>query len=64
MSKSGWYKLLSDPYLYGLMIRKEGEVMSNDPKMLSTEEYNNYILYLDEKGVHISLSSSLLLRKS
>ena len=40
MSKSGFYKILSDPYLYGLMIRKEGEVMSNDPKMLSVEEYN------------------------
>ena len=50
MSKSGWYKLLSDPYLYGLMIRKEGEVMGNDPKMLTIDEYRRMQIIIGRNG--------------
>ena len=50
MSKSGFYKLLSDPYLYGLMIRKEGEVMGNVPRMLSVEEYRRLQIILGRNG--------------
>ena len=50
MTKSGWYKILSDPFLYGLMIRKEGEVMAGDLKMLTAEEYQRLQIILGRKG--------------
>src|SRR3990167_3065253 len=50
LSKSGWYKLLADPYLYGLMIRREGETMGNHKPMLTEDEFNRLQIILGRKG--------------
>ncbi len=50
MAKSGWYRLLSDPYYYGLMVRKEGEVMGKHEPMLLEEEFKKLQIILGSKG--------------
>lgn len=55
MAKSGFYRLLADPYLYGKLIRKEGEIMSRDKKMITEEEFEKLQIILGKKGrPHIS----------
>lgn len=50
LSKSGFYKYLSDPYLYGLMQRSEGEIMGDFKPMLNEEEYQKLQIILGGKG--------------
>lgn len=56
MKKSAWYRLLSDPYLYGLMVRKqEGKlveemVADSSLIMLSKEEFDMLQIMLGRKG--------------
>ncbi|OGM13005.1 hypothetical protein A3A76_01285 [Candidatus Woesebacteria bacterium RIFCSPLOWO2_01_FULL_39_23] len=54
MHKSGWYRYLSDPYLYGLMKRKEGEVMGDFKPMLSKPEFDRLQIRLGRRGTRIS----------
>jgi site-specific DNA recombinase len=50
MSKSGWYKFLADPYLYGLMVRKEGEQRFEGKTVLNTEEFERLQIMIGRKG--------------
>ena len=50
MAKSGWYRLLTDPYLYGLMVRKEGQVLGTHRTILSEEEFNRLQVILGRNG--------------
>lgn len=50
LSKSGWYKLLTDPFIYGLMIRKEGEQMGSHKPMLTQKEFEKIQVMLGRKG--------------
>ena len=50
IAKSGWYKLLSDPYYYGLMVRSEGEETGNHTKMLTQDEFEKLQIILGRKG--------------
>ena len=50
IAKSGWYKLLSDSYYYGLMVRSEGEVMGTHKPMLTQDEFDNLQVILGRKG--------------
>ena len=50
MSKSSFYKFLADPYYYGLMVRKEGEVFGNHSRMFTKEEYDYLQIILGRKG--------------
>lgn len=50
MSKSGFYRLLADPYLYGKLIRKEGEIMSQDKAMTTQEEFDRLQIILGKRG--------------
>lgn len=50
MAKSGFYKLLADPYLYGKLIRKEGEIMSRGKVMITQEEFDRLQIILGKKG--------------
>ncbi|MBI4080438.1 MAG: recombinase family protein, partial [Candidatus Levybacteria bacterium] len=50
LSKAGWYKLLADPYLYGLMIRREGETMGEHKPMLNKDEFERLQIILGRKG--------------
>lgn len=50
MAKSGFYKFLSDPYLYGLMVRREGEQMGKFKPMLEKEEFDKLQIILGRKG--------------
>src|SRR3990167_730345 len=50
LAKSGWYKILSDPYYYGLMIRREGEVMGTHKPMLTQDEFDTIQVMLGRKG--------------
>lgn len=50
IAKSGWYKLLSDPYYYGLMVRSEGEEMGNHTKMITQDEFDKLQIILGRKG--------------
>lgn len=50
LSKSAWYKFLSDPYMYGLMIRSEGEQMGTHKAMLSKNDFDKLQVMLGRKG--------------
>ena len=50
LSKSAWYKLLADPYLYGLMIRSEGEEIGNHKPVLSKDDFDKLQIMLGRKG--------------
>ena len=50
MHKSGWYRYLSDSYLYGLMKRKEGEVMGNFKPLLSKQDFDRLQIRLGKRG--------------
>ncbi len=39
LHKSAFYRIISDPYYYGLMIRKEGEIMGTHQPMISKKEF-------------------------
>ena len=54
MAKSGWYRYLSDPYLFGLMKRKEGEVMGKFKPLLSKEEFDRLQVRLGKRGIRVS----------
>lgn len=49
MSKTSFYRFLADPYYYGLMIRKEGEVFGNQKRMFSQEEFEKMQLFLGKR---------------
>lgn len=50
LSKSAWYKLLADPYLYGLMVRSEGEVIGSHTPMISQDDFDKLQIMLGRKG--------------
>lgn len=50
IAKSGWYKLLSDSFYYGLMVRSEGEVMGTHKPMLTQDEFDKLQIVLGRKG--------------
>lgn len=50
LSKAGWYKFLADPFLYGLMIRKEGETMGTHKPMITKEDFEKLQIILGRKG--------------
>lgn len=55
LSKSGFYRVLADPYAYGLMIRTEGEVYGRHKTMLNEEDFQKLQIILGRKGrPHIS----------
>ena len=54
MSKSGFYRLLADPFYYGLMVRKQGEIIgtetgSHEP-MIIKDEFDRLQIILGRKG--------------
>lgn len=46
LSKSTWYKILSDPKYYGLIVRAEGEFAAEFPKLLDKEEFDKLQIIL------------------
>lgn len=52
MCPSGFYKFLSDPYYYGLMVRSEGEVWGNHQTILSKSEYDRIQIMLGRHSRH------------
>lgn len=55
LSRSAWYRILADPYYYGLMVRKEGEETGNHKPMISADEFQRLQFILGRKGrPHIS----------
>lgn len=51
MAKSGWYRYLADPYLYGLMVRKEGTQRLEGKTMLNQEEFEKLQIRVGRKGM-------------
>ncbi|KKS03232.1 MAG: hypothetical protein UU55_C0004G0021 [candidate division WWE3 bacterium GW2011_GWC2_41_23] len=49
MSKTTFYRFLADPYYYGLMVRKEGEIYGNQPRMFTQEEFEKMQIFLGKK---------------
>jgi len=50
LAKSAWYRFLGDPYLYGLMVRKEGQVKHTHKPVLSKEEFDRLQILVGRKG--------------
>ena len=50
LAKSGWYKLLADPFIYGWMVRKEGETDGSHKPMIREEEFEKLQIILGRKG--------------
>ena len=50
MAKSGWYRILTDSYFYGLMVRSEGEVIGTHKPMLTEDEFDTLQVRLGRKG--------------
>jgi site-specific DNA recombinase len=50
LSKPVFYRFLSDPYYYGLMVRKEGEIMGSHVPMFSKDEFDLLQIRLGRKG--------------
>ena len=50
IAKSGWYKLLTDSYYFGLMKRSEGEVVGTHRPMLTQDEFDTLQVLLGRKG--------------
>lgn len=50
LSKSSWYKILADPYYFGLMVRSEGEVIGKHKPMLTRDEHDRLQVILGRKG--------------
>lgn len=50
LAKSGFYKLLADPFYYGLMVRSEGEQTGSHKSMISKEEFDRLQIILGRKG--------------
>ncbi len=49
LSRSAWYKLLSNPFIYGYIKRKDGENWGKHPPLISLEEFNNLQIRLGKK---------------
>lgn len=52
MCPSGFYKFLSDPYYYGLMVRSEGEVWGHHQTIMTKAEYDRIQIMLGRHGRH------------
>ncbi len=50
MAKSGWYRILTDSYYYGLMVRSEGSVVGTHVPMLTEDEFDTLQMRLGRKG--------------
>ena len=50
LSRTAFYKFLSDTYYYGLMKRKEGEIMGNHTPMFTKEEFDLLQIRLGKYG--------------
>ena len=50
LTKSSWYRILADPYYYGLMVRKEGEEFGSHQSMISKDEFQKIQIILGRKG--------------
>lgn len=50
LSKSAWYKFLCDPYMYGLMVRSEGQQKSEHKAFATEEEFDTLQIMLGRKG--------------
>ena len=50
MSRPVFYRFLSDPYYYGLMVRKEGQIMGSHTTMFSKDEFELLQIRLGKKG--------------
>lgn len=50
LAKSGWYRILTDSYYYGLMVRTEGEVIGTHQPMLTEDEFDTLQVILGRKG--------------
>jgi site-specific DNA recombinase len=50
LAKSGFYKVLNDPFYYGLMVRREGEVMGKHHVIITKEEFERIQVMLGSKG--------------
>ena len=50
LAKSGWYRILTDTYYYGLMVRREGEVIGTHIPMLTQDEFDTLQVLLGRKG--------------
>ena len=52
MCASGFYKFLSDPYYYGLMVRSEGEVWGHHQTIITKAEFDRIQIMLGRHGRH------------
>lgn len=54
MAKSGFYRMLSDPFYYGLMVRKQGETVATETgvhqPMIKKDEFDHLQIILGRKG--------------
>lgn len=50
LAKSGFYKVLNDPFYYGLMVRREGEVMGKHHPIITKDEFERIQVMLGSKG--------------
>ena len=52
--KSAFYRIISDPYYYGLMIRKEGRIMGSHKPMLSRKEFEQLQMRIGKWNKNLS----------
>lgn len=50
LSKASFYRIISDPYYYGDMVRKEGIFPGKHPAMISQEQFEKLQIMLGRKG--------------
>jgi site-specific DNA recombinase len=49
LSRSAWYKLLSNPFIYGYIKRKDGEGWGKHPALITLEQFNSLQIRLGKK---------------
>ena len=50
LSKASFYRIISDPFYYGDMVRKEGIFPGNHPAMITQEQFEKLQVMLGRKG--------------
>lgn len=64
MSKTSFYRFLADPYYYGLMVRKEGEIFGNHKKMFTQEEFEKMQFFLGKRrNPHVKKHNNFAFKK-
>ena len=54
LNRSGFYRMLNDPYYYGLMVRREGSVMGSHKAIITRSEYDKINMMLGARGSHFT----------